>query len=69
MSRKLLLAAVLLTSIALCLFATRENSATDDEPAHVASGFLKVTKGRFDFYNEQPPLVNSISALPLALGS
>jgi len=65
----LLLGAVMVASGLLSALATRESSATDDEPAHIAAGYLKVMKGRFDFYNEQPPLVNTISALPLAFGA
>ncbi|HEX4825843.1 MAG TPA: glycosyltransferase family 39 protein [Candidatus Polarisedimenticolaceae bacterium] len=64
----MILAVIMLASATLCTLATRDSSATDDEPAHIAAGYLKVAKGRFDFYNEQPPLVNTVSALPLMLG-
>jgi hypothetical protein len=68
MSRRLslaLLAVMLLTSGTLCVLSMRLDSATDDEPAHIAAGYLRVAKGHFDFYAEQPPLIDSISALPL----
>lgn len=62
------LSVLLLVSGALAFFSMRLDSATDDEPAHVAAGYFKLAYGRFDFYNEQPPLINSLSALPLLGG-
>lgn len=43
----------------------RGDSATDDEPAHIAAGYLKVTQGDLSFYRYNPPLADSLFALPL----
>lgn len=51
--------------IALSVGSVRLDSATSDEPAHIAAGMIKLTTGRLDFFREQPPLMNSLSALPL----
>ena len=32
-----------------------QDSATDDEPAHIVSGYLKLRHGALDFYPGQPP--------------
>jgi hypothetical protein len=41
------------------------DSATDDEPEQIAAAVVKVKQGHFDFFNEQPPLITSLIALPL----
>ena len=58
---------VLLSTLQLLLSlgSMAGDSATADEPAHIAAGWLKLVYGRLDFFREQPPLMNSISALPL----
>ena len=43
------------------------DSATDDEPVHIAAGYIKTTTGHFDYYREAPPLLDSIIALPLLI--
>jgi 4-amino-4-deoxy-L-arabinose transferase-like glycosyltransferase len=61
---------VVLVFFALLFFiiavgSVQHDSATDDEPAHIVAGYIKLKYGYFDFYNEQPPLINSLSAFPL----
>lgn len=48
-------------------FAAWHDSATDDEPAHIAAGFLRVNWGVLDFYPEQPPLPGMLATIPLEL--
>jgi 4-amino-4-deoxy-L-arabinose transferase-like glycosyltransferase len=52
---------------ALSVGSVRLDSATSDEPAYIAAGMIKVQHGRLDFFRDQPPLMNSISALPLVV--
>lgn len=64
------LAGLILLSIvaaALAVGSVRLDSATSDEPAYIAAGMIKLLHGRLDFFRDQPPLMNSISALPLVL--
>ena len=58
---------VVVIVVALSIGSVRLDSATSDEPAHIASGVIKVSEGWLNFFREQPPLMNSISALPLVL--
>jgi hypothetical protein len=63
-------AALLLLTIgvaALSIGSVRLDSATADEPAHIAAGYFKLVYGRMEFFREQQPLMNSISALPLVV--
>lgn len=64
--RCVLLAASII-SLALAVTSVRGDSATSDEPAHIVNGLIKLRYGDFDFFREQPPLGNSLSALPLAI--
>lgn len=59
------LAILLLIALALAAGSVWNDSATSDEPAHIAAGLVKLQYGRFDFFRETPPLMNEISALPL----
>lgn len=52
---------------ALSIGSVRLDSATADEPAHIAAGYLKLVYGKLDFFREQPPLMNSITAVPLVI--
>jgi 4-amino-4-deoxy-L-arabinose transferase-like glycosyltransferase len=52
---------------ALSVGSVRLDSATSDEPAYIAAGMIKVQHGRLDFFRDQPPLMNSISAVPLVM--
>ena len=45
----------------------RGDSATADEPQHIAAGLLKLGQGRLDFSRDQLPLMESISVAPLLL--
>ena len=54
-----------LVLVALAVGSALGDSATDDEPAHIATGMVKVVHGRLDFFRNQPGLANSITALPL----
>ena len=56
-----------LVAVALALGSVRLDSATSDEPAYLAAGMIKLLHGRLDFFRDQPPLMNSISAAPLVL--
>ena len=61
------LAALTLLILILAVGSVRLDAATSDEPAYLAAGFIKVVHGRLDFFRDQPPLMNSISVLPLLL--
>jgi hypothetical protein len=62
---------VILVFILLALFASqaissmRIKSPTFDEPAHLISGYLAITKQYFHLGAEHPPLIKSLAALPL----
>lgn len=56
---------LLMTVAALCIASVREDSATVDEPAHIAAGMIKLSTGWLQFYPGQLPLMNSLSATPL----
>jgi hypothetical protein len=55
-------------SAGLAISSVLMDSATDDEPAHIATGYIKLRYGYFDIYNEQPPLIDSLCAVPLLFG-
>jgi hypothetical protein len=57
--------AILTAHILLVCYEARHVSATFDEPAHLASGLMHLTSGRFDYYTVNPPLVRLVAALPL----
>ena len=61
------LAALALLILVLSIGSVRLDTATADEPAHLAAGMIKLVDGRLDFFREQPPLMNSLSALPVVL--
>jgi hypothetical protein len=60
-------AALILIIVALALSSVRLDSATMDEPAHMAGGMVKLLHGRLDFFRDNPPLMNAISAAPLIM--
>jgi len=45
----------------------RTNSVTVDELAHLPAGWLHLAKGDFAVYHHNPPLLQELAALPLAL--
>jgi hypothetical protein len=68
-SVRLLLLSCLFVFAYLAVSSLLLDSATDDEPVHIAAGFFKLKYGYFNIYNEQPPLVDSLCALPLLVGN
>ncbi len=60
-------ALLVLVVVALSVGSVRLDSATSDEPAHIANGVIKLSERWLDFFREQPPLMNSLSALPVVL--
>ena len=62
-------AAALLVAVVIALSAgsVRRDSATSDEPAHIVNGVIKLSDRWLNFFREQPPLMNSLSALPVVL--
>ncbi|MGZ8832960.1 MAG: hypothetical protein ACXW19_07175, partial [Thermoanaerobaculia bacterium] len=70
MSRPLsnvILVLLTLAIAALSVGSVTLDSATADEPAHIAAGYMKLVYGKLDFFREQPPLMNSITAVPLVI--
>jgi hypothetical protein len=61
--RYALLALLLAAVAALAITSVRMDSATADEGAHIASGYLKLKYGWLDFYAGQPPLSDSHAAV------
>lgn len=51
----------------LCVSSARMDSATVDEPAHVASGVIDISYGWLNFYRGQMPLMHSLTGTPLVL--
>ncbi len=58
---------VLASVAALSLGSMWHDSATGDEGAHIAAGLVRLQYGDLRFFPEQPPLMNVISAIPLAV--
>lgn len=70
MRRSVAAAALLLliaVVVALSAGSVRLDSATSDEPAHIVNGVIKISERWLNFFREQPPLMNSLSALPVVL--
>ncbi|MGZ8798164.1 MAG: hypothetical protein ACXW2F_12530, partial [Thermoanaerobaculia bacterium] len=60
MSRPLsnvILVLLTLAIAALSVGSVTLDSATADEPAHIAAGYMKLVYGKLDFFREQPPLM------------
>src|SRR5689334_24551817 len=61
-----LLAAVLLSFYILqCAWFIRTQSLTYDEPVHISEGLDAWRNGRFEDYNDHPPLARLLCTLPL----
>ena len=60
-----ILALILIAVAVLAASSVRLDSATADEGAHIASGYLKLRHGWLDFYADQPALCDTLNALPL----
>lgn len=56
---------LLLIYLAQCLWFIRTQSLTYDEPVHLAEGLDAWRNGRFEQYNDHPPLVRLLCTLPL----
>jgi uncharacterized membrane protein (UPF0136 family) len=61
-----ILALLALVITALAVGSMRLDSATGDEGAHISAGMIKLRHGWLSFFPEQPPVMNVLSALPLA---
>ena len=59
--------AVIAVHAALLALSARLHSPTVDEPIHLIAGLQHLRDGRFDFNRGNPPLVDSIAAIPSAL--
>ena len=55
----------LLVYLVQCVWFIRTQSLTYDEPVHVAEGLDAWRHGRFEQYNDHPPLARLLCALPL----
>jgi hypothetical protein len=59
------LGVVILVSTSLMLFAAWTDSATSDEPPHIAAGYGYIHERDSRLNPEHPPLIKALSALPL----
>jgi hypothetical protein len=60
-----ILAAICLVHVALLTCEAISDSPVQHEPANIYSGLLAWSRGRYDVYRVNPPLVRTIAALPL----
>ena len=64
--RRALCPALLLTLYAAqCIWFIHTQSLTYDEPVHIAEGLDAWRNGRFEEYNDHPPLARLLCTLPL----
>src|SRR5215475_1104131 len=56
---------LLLIYVVECAWFIRTQSLTYDEPLHIAEGLEAWREGRFEHYNDHPPLARLLCALPL----
>lgn len=63
--RWLIPAVLLLCYAAQCAWFIRTQSLTYDEPVHIAEGLNAWRHGRFEQYNDHPPLARLLCTLPL----
>lgn len=63
--RRMIPAALLLLYVVECAWFLRTQSLTYDEPVHIAEGLNAWRQGRFEQYNDHPPLARLLCALPL----
>jgi hypothetical protein len=69
-TRKAALATLALLSalvLALAIGSALGDSATADEPAHIAGAYEFLVRGRLEFFPEQTPLVESLLAVPVVV--
>ena len=65
LARRIVPAALLLVYVVECVWFIRTQSLTYDEPVHIAEGLDAWRHGRFEQYNDHPPLGRLLCALPL----
>ena len=53
--------------VTLSIASGRLDSATSDEPAYIGAGMIKLAEGRLDYFRDEPPLWNSVTATPIVL--
>ena len=61
------LALICITAFGLMLYATRTDSAIDDELAHIPAGYGYVSQLSYDLNPEHPPLVKALAMLPVMM--
>src|SRR5437763_16329262 len=59
------LAAVLIGRLILCVASMRNDSATDDEPAHIAVGLMEARFARMGMLESEPPLLHAVAGIVL----
>ena len=67
MSRRSIVAGILLVHAGLLAWSGWSHSPTTDEVGHLPAGISHWTLRRFDLYNVNPPLVRAIAAIPVVL--
>jgi len=65
LARRIVPLALLLVYVVQCAWFIRTQSLTYDEPVHIAEGLDAWRHGRFEQYNDHPPLGRLLCALPL----
>src|SRR5215469_18808466 len=63
--RRMVPVLLLLVYVLECAWFIRTQSLTYDEPVHIAEGQDAWRRGRFEQYNDHPPLARLLCALPL----
>ncbi len=58
---------LILVVVALSIASARLDSATWDEPSHIVNGMVRIQERWPAFFREQPPLMNTLTAAPLAV--
>src|SRR5690348_13176394 len=58
-------AALLLVYVAQCAWFIRTQSFTFDEPVHIVTGWDMWRNGRFELWNDHPPLGRLLCTLPI----
>lgn len=65
LAERILPIGLLLTFALQCVWFMRTQSLTFDEPVHIAEGLDAWRHGRFEQYNDHPPLARLLCSLPL----
>jgi hypothetical protein len=67
-SRRVVIALVLLTHLLMLTWGALRHSPTINEPGHLAAGLSHWYFGRFELYRVNPPLVRTVAAIPVTFG-